>query len=96
MSIIASPELYLSQGDIFHLLTVAPYGDTEVRVFRTEDGRHGSIAFETGVNSRVFDLDELNGLVLQKEPHPHRIAAFKKSPNLTNEFVVVQAYINIL
>ena len=50
---------FLQQGDIFRVGIVTPLADAQQRLFRSVDGRHGSVVFAEGGNGRVFDRAEL-------------------------------------
>lgn len=59
----SSVDAFIQQGDIFRVDLVAPLADQNVRLFRSADGRHGSVVFEEGGNGRVFAPDDLKSVL---------------------------------
>ncbi len=59
----ATPDKHLQQGDIFRIPIVSPIADEKERIFRSRDGRHGSVVFEEMCEARVFGLGELVSLL---------------------------------
>jgi len=90
---VATPEPYvevnahLAQGDIYSLRLVAPLADNEVRILRTESGRHGDYAF-SGEPSRIFDHDDLIR-TLADLPPDERLLPFSRKGGIPLEYVVV-------
>ena len=89
--VLGSPEAWICQGDIYSQDLVAPYCDHIVRVFRTADGEHGSLVFESGREGYVFGLDELQQVVAESPSDPMRTAPFDPTPDGDREMVVVTA-----
>lgn len=88
-SYYSKPHSYLQQGDIFRIDLVAPAADVSQRIFRTEDGRHGSLVFEENCRGRVFDRQELDAL-LEDGPHTEFFTKpFHATPDGQEEMVVV-------
>jgi hypothetical protein len=95
---VATPPFYipftdfLQQGDIFRVGIVTPVADAQQRLFRSIDGRHGSVVFAEGTNGRVFDrteLDEtLDSLTSQTPLHTR---PFRPTPDGQPELAVVFA-----
>lgn len=85
------PADFLEQGDVFGLDVVAPFADFTQRLFRTEDGRHGSAVFEEGVPATVFSRTELeNTLRISTRTRLHT-APFGVTEDDQCEMVVVHA-----
>jgi hypothetical protein len=87
----AEPDAHLQQGDIFRIEIVAPVADRQQRLFRTADGRHGSIAFERGEKGTVFHPDDLRDLLRATQRTDWHTDPFCNSPNSQPELVVVHA-----
>jgi hypothetical protein len=86
------PEPHLQQGDVFRLNLVGPSADEEARVFRSEDGRHGSVVFEKGCQGRVFGLRELQTLLDATVPRADlHTAPFQLTRDGQGEMVIVYA-----
>jgi hypothetical protein len=93
-SFYASPDEYLQQGDIYRQEVVTPIVDTEKRLFRAADGRHGIAVFSEGATGNVFDEEELR-------THLRNLTGSARTPLHTEpfeltgqgepEFVVVQS-----
>src|SRR5258708_4287988 len=86
-----SPTDYLQQGDIFRQDIVIPIADTEKRIFRAEDGRHGSVVFSDGVNAHVFAEDELRVRLQGCERTPLHTDPFAITHDGHPELVVVHS-----
>jgi len=82
---------FLQQGDIFSLDLVTPFADSEQRIFRAADGRHGSVVFADNVEARVFDRSDLNRLLNAVHRTPNHTEPFHKTPDGDPEMVVVFA-----
>jgi hypothetical protein len=83
------PESFLSQGDIFKQSIVAPFGDYEVRILRTVDGKHGSCVFETGERFKIFDIEDLRSVLSHQDKNPLRTQPFQVTSDGQKELVVV-------
>ena len=90
-SYYAVPNSYLQQGDIFRIDLVAPAADQVQRIFRTEDGRHGSVVFEENCNARVFSRDDLENLLAATSRTLLYTSPFHQTPDGQDEMVVVFA-----
>jgi hypothetical protein len=88
-SFYTSQEEHLEQGDIFRVEIVAPAADEVQRIFRTKDGRHGSVVFEENCDARVFSRTELDSLLESISQTPLHTEPFSKSPDGQEEMVVV-------
>jgi len=85
------PATYLQQGDIFRIDVVAPGADTIKRIFRTEDGRHGSVFFEGGCRAKIFDHSELDSLLTRTARTELHTSPFSKTPDGQDEMVIATA-----
>jgi hypothetical protein len=83
---------FLQQGDIFRLETVTPFADHQQRIFRTSDGRHGSLVFSDGVPGVVFDPVDLRNTFFERGPlDPMHTQPFQMTRDGQHELVVVFA-----
>lgn len=55
-------EDYLAQGDLFRRELVLPMPDTQKRIFRTPEGRHGKLVLEAGGGYAFSESDLLQTL----------------------------------
>jgi hypothetical protein len=55
----ADPAKFLQQGDVFSASLVAPLTDAEQRIFRSLDGRHGSVVIAGEAEGKLFSRAEL-------------------------------------
>ena len=85
------PGPHLEQGDIFRIELVAPMADRQQRIFRTTDGRHGSVVFEGSCGGRVFSRGDLESLLNRSSPDALRTQPFVQTPDGHAEMVVVYA-----
>ena len=58
------PDDLLAQGDIFRIELVGPNASLQQRIFRTKDGQHGSVVFNTNCEGRIFSRRELDLLLM--------------------------------
>lgn len=84
---------FLQQGDIFRQDVVTPVVDTQKRIFRTEDGRHGSVVFSDGVNGKVFDEEDLKKQLDSCARTPLHTNPFEFTQDNHPELVVVHAHL---
>lgn len=84
---------YLQQGDIFCQDVVTPVVDTQKRIFRTEDGRHGSIVFADGVPGKVFDEEDLKRQLTTCVRTPLHTDPFALTADGHPELVIVHAHL---
>jgi hypothetical protein len=82
---------YLQQGDIFRLDVVTPVADTQKRLFRAQDGRHGSVVLEQDIPGHLFDEETLCQVLSQCDRTPLHTAPFVTTESGWHELVVVQA-----
>jgi hypothetical protein len=97
-STVATPPFYipstdfLQQGDIFRVGIVTPVADAQQRLFRSVDGRHGSVVFAEGTNGRVFDRTELEETLDRLTSQtPLHTRPFRPTPDGQPELAVVFA-----
>jgi len=90
-SYYTAPTSYLQQGDIFRIDLVAPAADEVQRIFRTKDGRHGSLVFEENCDGRVFGRKELDKLLESAPQAGFYTKPFHLTPDGQEEMVVVFA-----
>lgn len=83
------PNENLEQGDIFKIDIVSPAADEVQRIFRSRDGRHGSIVFEENCEAMVFSRAELDSLLENMSLTPLHTRPFSKSLDGQEEMVVV-------
>jgi hypothetical protein len=88
-SYYTSPEEALEQGDIFRVDLVAPGADEVQRIFRSKDGRHGSVVFEENCDGMVFSRAELDSLLESIPRTALHTKPFYKTPDGHEEMVVV-------
>ena len=83
---------YLQQGDIFKVRIVTPFSDRKERLFRTFDGRHGSLVFSSEVAGTVFERSDLE-LCLNRATarDPWHTDPFQIAPDGQEELVVTFA-----
>jgi len=88
----APVETYLQQGDIFEAAIVTPLADLVPRLFRSTDGRHGSVVLTGGASGKIFSPAELN-TTLRSLPSrtPLHTQAFEYTPDGHPELVVASA-----
>jgi hypothetical protein len=83
---------FLQQGDIFRVGIVTPLADGQQRIFRSVDGRHGSVVFAEGTDGRVFDRTDLeqtlDGVASRTPLHTR---PFRPTPDGQPELAVVFA-----
>jgi len=84
-----TPSDHLEQGDIFYLDLVAPIADEIKRIFRTEDGRHGSLFFEGNARAKVFSQSELEELLQTSNRTELHTDPFRETLDGQQEMVVV-------
>jgi len=87
----AAPNDYLAQGDIFRIDLVGPYADEVKRIFRTTDGRHGSVFFEGNCPAKIFSQEDLESLLETTRRTELHIDPFSKTRDGQAEMVVVPA-----
>ena len=87
----SDPNSYLAQGDIFHLDMVGPFADEVKRIFRTTDGRHGSVFFEGECSAKVFSQGDLEMLLATTSRTELHTDPFSKTEDGQAEMVVVPA-----
>lgn len=63
--------------------------DTQKRIFRASDGRHGSVVFSEGIPAHVFDQEELLGRLNSSTRTPLHTEPFSLTPDGHPELVVV-------
>ncbi|MHB1034641.1 MAG: hypothetical protein ACYC35_08860 [Pirellulales bacterium] len=80
---------YLAQGDIFKRRLVAPLADDEIRILRSEAGRHGQHVL-SGESGRLFSYDELVDTLTALPPNEQE-GPFQTSGGPPLEYVVVPA-----
>ncbi len=85
------PQDHLQQGDIFRVQIVAPDADQTQRIFRSRDGRHGSIVFDERCEARIFSRTELEDLLANTVRTVLHTDPFRKTPDASEEMVVVFA-----
>jgi hypothetical protein len=85
----ADCEDYLAQGDIFRLELVLPMPDTQKRIFRTPEGRHGKLVLEAGGGYAFSESDLLQ--TLESLPLEDRLLPFQRTPDGDYELVIVAA-----
>jgi len=78
----------LAQGDIFALALVAPLADDEIRVLRTESGRHGVRVLQNEEPGRVYGYEDLIE-TLSHLPPEERLLPFPRGGDVLPEMVVV-------
>jgi hypothetical protein len=83
------PEHFLSQGDIYKYPIVAPIGDTETRLFRSIDAKHGSWVFETGAPCKAFGVDDLTAVLKLYPEDELRTKPFQKTHDNQSEMTIV-------
>lgn len=83
------PNEHLEQGDIFRIDIVSPAADEVQRIFRSKDGRHGSVVFEENCEAMIFSRAELDNLLENTSQTPLHTRPFSKSPDGQEEMVVV-------
>jgi len=88
-SYYAGPGEALEQGDIFRVDIVGPAADEVQRIFRTRDGRHGSVVFEENCDATVFSREELEALLETTSRSPLHTDPFHKTQDGHEEMVVV-------
>ena len=84
----AASEAFLAQGDIFALTLVGPLADDEIRVLRTESGRHGVRVFQNEEPGRIYGYEDLIETVSHL-PAEERLLPFPRGGNMLPEMVVV-------
>lgn len=84
-------EDFFQQADIFKIDIVSPIADTRKRIFRTVDGRHGSIYFEGNCKAKVFDEEDLVSSLNKIERGPDHTDPFTLTDDGNNELVIVGA-----
>lgn len=82
---------FLQQGDIFCQKVVTPVVDTEKRIFRTTDGKHGSVVFSDGVSAKVFEESELVETLIRCNRTPLHTDPFCLTEDGIPEMVVVHS-----
>ncbi|MCS6859461.1 MAG: hypothetical protein NZT92_03970 [Abditibacteriales bacterium] len=82
-------EEYLAQGDIFQLELVVSIPDTQKRIFRTPDGRHGKLVSEAS-GGRVFSESDLLQTINSLPPE-EQLLPFQRTSEGDYELVVVSA-----
>jgi len=85
------PDSFLQQGDIFRIDLVSPAADEIQRIFRSKDGRHGSIVFEENCDARVFSRIELDNLLNNAKRSDLHTQPFRPTIDGQDEMVVVFA-----
>lgn len=90
----SEPKEILQQGDIFRVNLVGPGADTEQRIFRSADGRHGSVVFEEDCDYRVFSRNELDTLLSQGGGTSLHTTPFTQTPDGAHEMVVSEAQLH--
>jgi hypothetical protein len=86
-----TPNEYLRQGDIFRIEIVSPTPDLRQRIFRSNDGRHGSVVFEEKCPGRIFGREELSELLQQSHRTELHTEPFYPTHDGQEELVVVEA-----
>lgn len=92
-----APDLYhpvqdfIQQGDIFCQEVVTPVVDAQKRIFRSTDGRHGSVVFADGTSARVFEENELRESLNSCVRSPLHTDPFVPTSDGHPELVVVHA-----
>ena len=86
-----NPDEFLQQGDIFRIDIVAPIADTQTRIFRSIDGRHGSVVFEENCEGKIFEKDELKALLGNSPLTDLHTQPFWRTSDGQEEMVVVYA-----
>jgi len=88
----SEPDEFLQQGDIYRVSLVGPAADTDARILRSHDGRHGSVVFEENCEARVFGVGSLrqvlDGLPSRSQFHTEPFAI---TDDGQGELVVVYA-----
>lgn len=82
---------YLQQGDIFKIDVVCPIIDTEQRLFRSVDGRHGSVVFSGSSPGKVFEPRDLLKTLEERVQTPLHTKPYCLTPDGHPELVVVHA-----
>jgi hypothetical protein len=90
-SYYAEPAEFLQQGDIFRVNLVAPAADARQRIFRTKDGRHGSLVFAENLEAKVFDRAELDSVLATAPSADLRPRPFHLTSDGQEEMVVAYA-----
>jgi hypothetical protein len=91
-SFYTSIQSHLQQADIFRLDIIAPVADTAKRIFRTQDGQHGSVYFEGQTQAKVFSEEDLSGLLSSiPTKTPWHVSPFSKTSDGQEEMVVAAA-----
>jgi len=88
-SLYRIPDSHLAQGDIFKYPVVAPIGDTEIRIFRSTDAKHGSWVFESGAPCKVFGIEDLNSVLTTYPGDMLRTKPFQKTFDNQPEMTIV-------
>ena len=88
-SYYTGPGEALEQGDIFRVDLVGPAADEVQRIFRTRDGRHGSVVFEENCDATVFTRGELEALLETASRTPLHTDPFHRTQDGQEEMVVV-------
>jgi len=86
-----APDDFLQQGDIFELAVVGPEADLKDRIFRSKDGRHGSVVFEENCDATVFDAQDLADLLVEVPRTRLHTDPFQKTQDGQHEMVVAFA-----
>ena len=87
----ASVQDFLQQGDVFRQEVVTPVIDFQKRIFRSADGRHGSVVFADNVPARVFEENDLRLLLQTCERTKLHTDPFTLTHDGHPEFIVVHS-----
>lgn len=82
---------FLQQGDVFCAPLVAPITDSQQRIFRSFDGRHGSVVIAGEADGKVFSRAELTVALRGAARTSLHTEPFALTPDGQMEFVVTNA-----
>ena len=87
----SAPAGFLQQGDVYCAPLVAPITDAQQRIFRSFDGRHGSVVIAGEADGKVFSRTELITALQAAVRGALHTEPFTATPDGQMEFVVTNA-----